>query len=338
VEPQKYGDWNDRLPATVGSLFFHTANWARVLEETYRYKPLYFIEESGTRPTGLMPVMEVNSPLTGRRGVSLPFSDYCPLIERDAPWAGQGLDQVLAYGRKARWNYFEWRGRRNGGSAHRPSASYYRHVLPLDQEDKLFSHLHDANRRNIKKALREKIQVAFYRSPEAMAAFYRLNAMTRREHGLPPQPYLFFKKIQEHVVAKGMGFVALAYHQDRAIAGAVYFHFRKEALYKYGASDAAFQQLRANNLLMWEAIQWFSQQGFQSLCFGRTDLHHEGLRRFKLGWGALETTLDYYRYNFKQEAFVEARSKVSGIHTLVFGKLPEPLLRIVGTVLYKHMG
>jgi hypothetical protein len=44
--------------------------------------------------------------------------------------------------------------------------------------------------------------------------------------------------------------------------------------------------LRANNLVMWEAIRWFSRNQFRSLHFGRTDQVQEGLMQFKRGWGA----------------------------------------------------
>jgi len=70
-----------------------------------------------------------------------------------------------------------------------------------------------------------------------MKDFYHLNTMTRREHGLPPQPYKFF------------------------------------------------QHLRANNLVMWEAIKWSCEKKFQSLSFGRTEPENKGLMQFKAGWG-----------------------------------------------------
>jgi CelD/BcsL family acetyltransferase involved in cellulose biosynthesis len=334
--PWERNNWNDQLPAAEDELFFHTSNWASVLRETYQFAPIYFVEPSphGT-VKGVFPVMEVQSFLTGRRGVALPFSDYCPPVSSDGASTDHAIETVLAYGRKAGWSYFEWRG---GSSSRQPSEKYYRHILTLTDSKQMFSRLHDTTRRNIKKAQRENIRVEFQHSLEAIHEFYRLNCMTRREHGLPPQPFSFFRKIHEHVLTQGMGFVALAYLKERVVAGAVYFHFRKEALYKYGASDRNYQQLRANNLLMWEAIQWFARNGFRTLCFGRTDMHHEGLRHFKQGWGTQEKIIEYHRYDFKKEAFVEARSKISGLHTRVFNKLPGPLLKMAGVLLYKHMG
>jgi len=35
-----------------------------------------------------------------------------------------------------------------------------------------------------------------------MGEYYRLHCLTRKRHGLPPQPTGFFQKIQEHIIAK----------------------------------------------------------------------------------------------------------------------------------------
>ncbi len=85
-----------------------------------------------------------------------------------------------------------------------------------------------------------------------------------------PQPFIFFKKIHELLISKNLGIVVLAFLDEKPIAGAVYFLFGKKAIYKYGASDRAYQKYKANDLVMWEAIKWFSSNGYESLCFGRT--------------------------------------------------------------------
>jgi len=49
--------------------------------------------------------------------------------------------------------------------------------------------------------------------------------------------------------------VVLASFDQENVAGAIYFHLGEKAVFKYGASDKKFQHLRANNLVMWEAIK-----------------------------------------------------------------------------------
>jgi hypothetical protein len=168
--------------------------------------------------------------------------------------------------------------------------------------------------------------------------FYRLNCMTRKAHGLPPQPYRFFKALHEHVLAPGHAFVALARHGSASIAGAIFLRFGNEVLYKYGASDKTYQHLRANNLVLWEAIRWCVGSGYKMLCFGRTEPENAGLRRFKAGWGAEEHILKYYQYDIRKRAFVDGSSIKRTFYSEIFRVMPVPLLKLAGKALYRHVG
>ena len=53
--------------------------------------------------------------------------------------------------------------------------------------------------------------------------------------------------------------------------------------------------MRANNLVMWQGIQFLARNGAEKLHFGRTEQENEGLRRFKLSWNTQEETIDYFR-------------------------------------------
>ncbi|RPJ11072.1 MAG: methicillin resistance protein, partial [Deltaproteobacteria bacterium] len=72
LNPIEHPDWDDLLLTADRATFFHTTAWARVLSESYGYKPLYFAAIDNGKLAGLIPVMEIDSWLTGKRGVSLP--------------------------------------------------------------------------------------------------------------------------------------------------------------------------------------------------------------------------------------------------------------------------
>src|SRR5262249_17601327 len=48
-----------------------------------------------------------------------------------------------------------------------------------------------------------------------------------------------------------------------------------------------------NHLLFWHAIRAACERGCRWFDFGRTDIGQEGLRNFKLSWGAVEEPLVY---------------------------------------------
>jgi len=175
-------------------------------------------------------------------------------------------------------------------------------------------------------------------SPDSVREFYNLNCLTRRDHGLPCQPYIFFEKMHTHIISKNLGIVALAAINGKIIAGAIFFNFGNRVIYKYGASDKNHLSLRANNLIMWKAIQWFCGQGFKRFDFGRTEQENSGLLQFKRGWGAQEYSINYYKYDFRRRAFVSGHLHVTGLHNRIFRMMPLPLLKIAGSMLYRHAG
>jgi hypothetical protein len=146
------------------------------------------------------------------------------------------------------------------------------------------------------------------------------------------------KKIYKYIISKGFGFVALASYKGINIAGAVCFHYGGKAIYKYGASNRAYHQLRANNLAMWEAIRLSIQHGCQSFCFGRTEQENNGLRQFKSGWGAKEQTIRYYRYDLGTDAFIRGKPYGDVFYNKFFNAMPISLSRVAGEVLYRHVG
>ena len=337
VNPLENAGWDIRLQGCPAATFFHGTAWAKVLQSTYGFAPVYFIAEDSGGLRSLLPVMEVDSWLTGRRGISLPFTDVCEPVCADAGSFGDLWREATEHGQSRAWKYLECRGGKTflGVPA---SATFYGHRLFLAGDiGAQFTGIESATRRAIRKAEKNGVSVEFSRELNAVRLFYNLHCRTRHKHGQPPQPFRFFENIYRHVLAQNQGFVALAVYRQRAVAGAIFFHWGKKAIYKYAASDVAFQHVRASNLVIWEAIQWYKHHGFGQLHFGRTSLENEGLRRFKLAWGADEHRIEYVKYDLRAGSFVAGRDESAGWHTDVFRSLPGFCGRLVGTALYKHV-
>ena len=338
VNPLEYPGWDELLTTNPSASFFHTSSWAKVLAETYNYKPLYFCNiKEGL--SSLIPTMEIRSLITGKRGVSLPFTDYsAPIFDKDSD-AQHAIDRIIQYGKTADWDYLEIRGGSFFPEEIPSFTTYYGHTLELSSDENLvFRLFRDSTVRNIKKAVKESVIVRRSESMDGVNEFYRLNCITRREHGLPPQSREFFRRIYQQIISLGKGFIVLAEYDGRCIAACVYFHFNGKAMYKYGASDKKYQHLRANNLVMWEAIKWYCRNGYGSFCFGRTEPENKGLRQFKSGWGAMEHVIRYCRYDLKKEKYMRRNLKKSNFVESVLRRMPLTMLRITGEMFYRHMG
>ena len=339
INPIEFNNWDQLLLCHKDHCFFHSSAWAKVLHEAYGYQPLYFTAFSGNEIKLLVPIMIVSSFLTGCRGVSLPFTDMCPVIISDDYEPDDILDFLINYGKQFNWKYLELRTGKYSNHHMCMPTEYFGHVLPLkENQGAIFSGFRDSTKRNIKKATNEGVKVHISNTLDAVREFYRLNCITRKRHGLPPQPYSFFEKIHDNIISQDNGIIILALHNNQAIGGAVFFHFGNKAIFKYGASDYAFQNLRANNLVIWAAIQYYINKKFESLDMGRTSTDNNGLIQFKKGWGVQQKKLYYHKIYLSNHTSATNSTWLNFATQKMISNLPIPLLKLIGKFTYKHIG
>ena len=284
-----------------------------------------------------LPLMEAASGITGRRGISLPFTDGCePLCENEQSfrelWA-----HAMSLGIERRWKSIELRGGRKWMSEAPASLSFYGHTINLaGGETAIFEQMAGAARQGVRRAEMAGVKVEISQSLTAVHDFYRLLCLTRQRHGLPPQPLKFFLNIHRHILSQNQGFIAVANHSGNKFAASVFFFLGSRAIYKYGASDYAQQHLRGNNLVMWTAMQWLARQKVTHLHLGKTAPANGGLRRFKLNLGAKEETIEYMKFDLRLGRFIVDHDDTAGWHNRVFSAKPMWASQLAGRLLYKH--
>lgn len=338
VDPLVGPEWDQLVSSHPDATFFHSSAWAKTLARTYGHKPFYLCFSRFGAPQALVPMMEVKSTFTGRRGVALPFSDFCSPLFFQKDESNFLFSQLSALASERAWKHFELRDPRGPEFSVDPSIQYFGHSLNLQKNaEALFAGFSSPVRRAIRKAEKSKLSVRVSHSWQSVLEFYRLHVLTRRRHGLPPQPLSFFRHLFEEALRTRLGFVVQATLEKRCVSAAVFFQLGRMALYKFGASDSAGQDLRANNLVMWEAIRLLARGGAHTLHFGRTSLSDAGLRRFKLGWGAAEEVIRYVRWNTVSGQWTVGANHQTGAHNMLFAKMPHALNRLAGALLYPHL-
>jgi hypothetical protein len=337
VDPLSFPGWDALVGRHPEATFFHGAAWAKTLADAYGFNCCYIAMFEGAGLRALLPIMETCSWLRGKRGVSLPFTDECPPLAPDGA-AGLLLDSAMQQGKLRGWKSLDLRGGLESFPSISESVSFYTHLLRLKSSSaELFETFDSSVRRAIRKAERCGVAVECHTDLEAVRAYYRLHCRTRTRHGAPPQPFGFFRSLWENVLQKGQGFVTLAMHRDRPVAGAVFLQFGRKAIYKFSASDERYQELRGPNLVIWQAVKKLVDEGAVELNFGRTSLSNEGLRRFKRYWNAEERIVHYARYCFERQKFVKVADLAAGLQARIFALLPVFLSRWVGRAVYAHM-
>lgn len=332
-----------RWPALVathpqGSVF-HTPAWLGALRATYGYRPLVLTTcPPHAQLTNGIVFCEIRSWLTGRRLVSLPFSDHCePLLNHT-----KVLPEILTYARFAveqgRYKEMEIRPHSaSGGEVQglQPKCSAVLHRLDLTAPaGQLFGSFHkNCIQRKIRRAERENLVYEEGNSKEQLDDFYRLMTMTRRLHGLPPQPLRWFRAL---IAAFGPNLKIRIVRKDgAAVASIVTISHRQTMIYKYGCSDPAANKCGGTPMLFWQAIQDAKANGQNGLDMGRSDLDDPGLSLFKERWGCVPAPLTYWKYPAVEPKMSPHWQKFT---SRMISASPDRVLQFAGNVLYRHMG
>ncbi|MCD4671514.1 MAG: GNAT family N-acetyltransferase, partial [Anaerolineaceae bacterium] len=294
IDPQD-PRWFKFIEAQPDAVIFHHPAWIGVLAQTYKYHPfiLAHCNDNGEILAGL-PVMEVNSRLTGRRWVSLPFSDYCQPLAISDNALQAFTDRLIILGSQPEVPRIELRWQ---FPPKHEISTYSPHVLHLHHLDPDFAvvqnNIHKRMRKYIRRAERNDLRVEFGTKLQDMRKFYQLQLETRRRHGLPIQPRKFFDLLGSQVLDKGLGFVIIAYQNERMLAGLVLLHYQQTMTKKYGADTRNYGKLQPNYILDMTALRWAHKNGFKTIDYGRSAIDNIGLRKYKSRFGATEIPLHY---------------------------------------------
>jgi CelD/BcsL family acetyltransferase involved in cellulose biosynthesis len=289
----------------------------------------------GDKIIGGLPFLEVGNRLTGRRWVSLPFTDYCPPLAESEAALTALTEALIERQRREGIRAIEVRAPLPACEGVHARSDAVRHTLDLSlQRDALYARLSKMHQRNIRKAEQSGVEIQWGYSLAASTEFYRLHLKTRRRLGTPVQPLRLFRLLSQRLMQNGLGFVLSARLNNKPIAAALFLTWNGRIIYKYGASDPAFWRYRSNNLLFWTAIKWACENGYRTFDFGRTDLTDEGLRNFKSGWGMREEPLVYSA--IAEHTPRPSSGRLKKAMAAVIRRSPTWVCRLIGELFYKY--
>jgi Acetyltransferase (GNAT) domain len=339
LDPLHDPRWPEFLERHPAASVFHSTGWLEALRRTYGYEPTVYTTSPPTSDlaNGLV-FCRVDSWLTGRRLVSVPFSDHNqPLADRP-----EDLERLLGFLEstltRERWKYIELRPvhavASSAGFRRRDTFFFHRIDLrpPLDA---LFRACHKScTQRKIRRAARERLAYHAGRSETLLRTFYELLLLTCRRKRLPPQPLAWFRHLIEalgehltiHVAAK----------DGRPVASILTLRFKHSLTYKYGCSDARYNTLGGMHFLLWKAIEHAKRDGLAELDLGRSDLHTPGLVAFKDRWGAMRSEIGYLRASDSSSS--TRTPSMMRLVQPIFARMPDRCLVAAGQMLYRHVG
>jgi lipid II:glycine glycyltransferase (peptidoglycan interpeptide bridge formation enzyme) len=341
VNPLQDARWQRFSLEHPSASIFHTPAWLEALRRTYGYEPVVATTcAPGRELTNGIVYCRIKSRLTGRRLVSLPFSDHCEPLTNEADGREHLLSSLQRDVEKENLLYVEIRPLASDLECQPgfgEGKKYWFNQIDLGPSlDELFRRFHkDSVQRKIRRAEREALSCEEGRSESLLRKFYHLLLLTRRRHQLPPHPYNWFRNLIDCLGDRIK--IWLASKDNQPIASILTLHHKDTLVYKYGCSDASFNQLGGTQLLFWRTIQQAKHQGVREFDLGRSDYDNPGLVTFKDRWGSTRSQLTYWRYPAPPVENHRPHWSMR-LGKQVLAHMPDSLLIAAGNLFYKHVG
>jgi len=192
--------------------------------------------------------------------------------------------------------------------------------------------------RKILRADREGLIYETGRSDALLEAFWNLLLTTRRRHLIPPQPKNWFHNLIN--CFGGALQIRVAFKDRHPVASILTLQHKNTLVYKYGCSDTRFHNLGGTQLLFWRSIQEAKRDGLGVFDLGRSECDNTGLITFKDRWGSARSALTYARFSLSPPSEMFGRNAMEWAERIARGVvpcLPDRILRMVGSALYKHI-
>jgi CelD/BcsL family acetyltransferase involved in cellulose biosynthesis len=342
LDPLQDPRWSRFSQSHPASSVFHSVAWLSTLRGTFGYEPVVFTH-SPTSDTELIDgivLCRVKSRLTGRRLVSLPFSDHCEPLSENATelfqWA-LDTDTNRSDSLETRPLHAVILPMENHAQ---DSWKYSFHLLDLQPDlPTLWAGLHTSLRRNVRRAQREGLAYQVGRSESLLDEFFRIHLVTRRRHRIPPLPKAWFRNLIESFGEQLQ--IRVASKDGKSVAAILTFIHKSTITYKYGGSDDVHRHLGGMHLLFWKTIEEAKAGGLEDFDLGRSDDAQQGLIAFKDRWGACLTYTRILPLGVPAPSPGRSRLNLKWMTTMaghVVPFLPDIVFRKTGEILYRHFG
>ena len=343
LDPLTNQRWHEFTNRHEDASAFHSVCWMQVLNRTHGYQPIVYTTSAPSEDicNGAL-FCRVDSCLTGKRLVSVPFADHCqPLVADPSAWreiCDQVVADCIAEGMKQvelrplyYCNAFEQ------FPGFRESKRFFFHQIDLcDDWDIIQSRFHKTSvQQMVRRADRDGLSYEEGRGSQCLDAFYKLLLITRRRQGMPPQPKRWFRNMLDFFGNDAK--IRLAF-LDGVPTAAIFTIMHKSVCYfKYSCSNPNHSVHGGTQKLLSEAIREAKECGCRIFDMGRSDPENPGLVQFKDRWGADRHALTYYRYPPSAAADAQLGWKRK-LAKVVLCRTPYALLAALGALVYEHIG
>ena len=156
-------------------------------------------------------------------------------------------------------------------------------------KEELWANLSKKRRNNIRRALKNDVTVKMVESEEHVYKSYEMLHETYRNAKLPLADISLFRSIFKSLTSKDMMKFFLAKYENNYIGAILVLTYKGIVYDWYAGADRGYLKVCPNDLLVWHAIEWGSENGYHTFDFvgagNPNNKEHEGIREFKKQFG-----------------------------------------------------
>lgn len=315
--------------------------WKEIIEKSFGHKAMFQTVEKDGRIVESIPFFLVRGMLRDWRLIAPPYQGFdggftCP----DTHVRQDLIKKIIEVGKEKKVQYIEIRT-----LSHSPELTDAGFVettplliseVPLQSEAANWNLLGATHRRNVKMAARKGVRIEQASQWRDMEDFYAQLSVHYKRLGVPFLGKAFFHHIWNRVLGEGKGFLLIARRDKENIGGLLALHSGKTLIGKYSVArtEARYAHVNASYALFWEAIRRGAESGFTTLNMGITGEDNQGLRDFKLRFGAVEKPAFFYYYPIRGK-IPDYKKLYGSYHLLKLGwsLMPMPLARGLGSLI-----
>lgn len=337
--------WDAFVSEHSGANVCHLFAWKEVFERAYAKQCHYLVVSDDEAWRGVLPMVAIRSPFSGRRLVSLPFLDRGgPLAtDEDAYESLRNAGLELARETRARALDLRGDGREPVEGPGEPTAaeSDAKRVvvfrsLPEDR-DELWKAIGPKVRNLVRKSEKSGIVTERAEAEELPVFYHHVFKHNMRDLGSPVHSQGFFREI----LSAHAGASHLYLSRDGAgkvVAGAISIRFRDTVTVPWASALRSARNAAPNYSLYWKILDDARDEGARLFDFGRSALD-SGTLHFKKQWRGEIRPLQWSSFT-PDGARVEEREVSSRDHgglARVWSKLPVGVASTLGPWIRKHL-